>query len=73
MGVDQSLTVYTVAAAVDAGIPFVVVLLTVCCSRYTVAAAVDAGIPFVVAAGNEARDACTRSPASEPKVVPVYI
>jgi len=36
-----------------------------------VKAGVDAGVPFVVAAGNEARDACTRSPASEPSAITV--
>jgi len=36
-----------------------------------VAEGVAAGIPFVVAAGNEARDACTRSPASEPTAITV--
>jgi len=34
-----------------------------------VKAAVGAGIPFVVAAGNEATDACNRSPASEPTAI----
>jgi subtilisin family serine protease len=32
---------------------------------------VDAGVTFVVAAGNENTDACSRSPASEPKAVTV--
>ena len=36
-----------------------------------IANAVDAGITFVVAAGNENTDACTKSPASEPKAITV--
>lgn len=36
-----------------------------------VAAAVDAGVFFAVAAGNENTDACTKSPASEPKATTV--
>ena len=36
-----------------------------------VADAVDAGVKIVVAAGNENTDACTVSPASEPKAITV--
>ncbi|WP_299004059.1 S8 family serine peptidase [uncultured Shewanella sp.] len=36
-----------------------------------VASAVDSGIAFVVAAGNNNSDACTKSPASEPKAITV--
>jgi len=36
-----------------------------------VADAVDAGVHVVVAAGNEDTDACTKSPASEPKAITV--
>lgn len=36
-----------------------------------VAAAVDSGVTFAVAAGNENTNACTRSPASEPKAISV--
>jgi len=36
-----------------------------------VARAVDWGVTFVVAAGNENSDACTRSPAGEPKAITV--
>jgi len=36
-----------------------------------VANAVSSGVTFVVAAGNENTDACTRSPASEPKAITV--
>ena len=36
-----------------------------------IAKAVDEGITFAVAAGNENTDACTKSPASEPKAITV--